>query len=170
VLRAIKTKHGGKPSPSQSELHAKIQTLLKNTIILAKYNYDDCLEDELYQLGLLMNLSEYRNQQTVKAEVRTLRNDLENLDGLENLQKHGMGKEALKELFSWLNDLGLNLNKSDIVNVITPKDIPQSITSLFAKLKSKEHIADPSSCEPLVIDDSVDEIETRTEELLFNFE
>jgi hypothetical protein len=49
-----------------------------------------------------------------------------------------MGKETLKETFSWLNELGCNLSRGDLMDNLILSDISEEIRLILEQLKSKE--------------------------------
>lgn len=72
----------------------------------------------------------------------------------------GMGKEALKGLFNWLNnDIKMNLSRSDILNVIIKLDIPTEIEVILDQLKSREQRPFPSALPPIIIEEDEDDEE-----------
>lgn len=137
IYNAILKKYPDKDIPSIEEIETKIIEFLKNTITFAKYKYDDVLEDSIFKTGLLLNRQEYRNTVVVKSEAEKIRSTYESSTQKEDFFKCGMGKEALKQLFKWLNDeKHLNLNKEDVLEEITSEDINDEIVSILQLLKS----------------------------------
>lgn len=154
-----------KKIPSEEEIRIKIIELLKQTISMSKYSYDDNLEDSIYKTALLLNLPEYRNPQVAKSESKEKRGNYETYQTFEQLLIVGMGKEALKCLMSWVNeDLKLNLSKNDILNCIEPSDIPEEIKNILEQLKSKESKPAPTNL-PVVEQEEDNDEEIEEEEV-----
>ena len=123
--------------PSIDRIERKIFDSLKNTIVMSRYKYDDNLEDSIFKASLILNLQEYRNNNEVKREAEKIRMRYEEYDDKETYKKIGMGKEALKQIFNWLNsEMRLNLNKDDILEVMQESDIPIEIKKNLKSLQS----------------------------------
>jgi energy-coupling factor transporter ATP-binding protein EcfA2 len=167
IHKTIQRKYSDKEIlPSVEQIEAKIIESLKNTIELAKYDYTYCLEEEIRQNALLLNLGEYRNPQFVTSEVREWRNNLLGLIDLDELLKFGMGKESLKEIFSWLNtDWGINLSKRSLLEDITADSIPNEISEILESLQSNENRGNPEDYERLQIESS--DVEDELEDNVF---
>jgi predicted ATPase len=151
-FRALKTKYPNKNIPSSQDIEAKMLEILKNTIQLSRYEFDDNLVDSIYKTGLLLSMSQYRNPQTVKSEVRKLRGTYELYTNFNELLRVGMGKETLKEVFNWLNGLGCNLSRSDLINNLVEADIPNEVRLILEQLKSKESKVIPVDDVPEMIE------------------
>lgn len=137
IHRALCKKFPEKNKPSVDEIENKIFNCLKNTVIMSKYKYDDNLEDSIFKASLILNMQEYRSQNTLKAEAERIRGDYEENSDKESYKKIGMGKEALKQIFYWLNnDLRLNLSKEDILDVMQKEDIPVEMENILKSLQS----------------------------------
>lgn len=115
-LRALYKKYPQSDNmPSVDQIERKIYDSLRNTIVMSRYKYDDNLEDSIFKASLILNLQEYRNNNEVKREAEKIRMRYEESDDKETYKKIGMGKEALRQIFNWLNsEMRLNLNKDDI--------------------------------------------------------
>ena len=131
IYNALKLKYPDKNVPCQEKIKAKIQNFLVNTIAYTKYKYDDTLEDNIYKTATLLKEQDYRNQDKVKHEAEHIRSSYEGLNDFASLQKYGMGKETLKQLFEWLNGEGLNLNREDILNALNIEDIDEEVISVL---------------------------------------
>lgn len=127
---------GGQQLPTAEEIDAKIIAFLKETILLASYNYTQNLEDNINKSSLtltrdrmaLNDLREQANKARTKYEAFTSKNDL---------LKYGMGKEALKKVLAWINnELKLKLSKRDIISSITLNDIPEELKELLYSFSS----------------------------------
>ena len=71
----------------------------------------------------------------------------EEINDKEAYKKIGMGKEALKQVFNWLNsDVKFNINKDDLLDVMEQKDILPEIQGILKSLQSdmlqKENISE----------------------------
>lgn len=123
--------------PSVDQIERKIYDSLRNTIVMSRYKYDDNLEDSIFKASLILNLQEYRNNNEVKREAEKIRMRYEESDDKETYKKIGMGKEALRQIFNWLNsEMRLNLNKDDILEVMEEGDIPIEIKNILKSLQS----------------------------------
>jgi len=131
IYNALKLKYPDKSVPCQEKIKAKIQNFLVNTIAYTKYKYDDTLEDNIYKTATLLKEQDYRKQDKVKHEAEHIRSSYEGLNDFASLQKYGMGKETLKQLFEWLNGEGLNLNKEEILTALTIDDIDEEVISVL---------------------------------------
>ncbi len=119
IVRALSLKHPSKPIPTEIEVENKIKQFLKETIQLARHNFNYNIEDSISKTAQLLGKSEYRNQQTCKSEASKLLRSYDHYDELNDLITVGMGKEALRSLLNWLNqDLKLNLSQKDITAVL----------------------------------------------------
>ena len=137
IKKALEKKFPRKEIPGIEKIEEKIFEFLKNTIVMSKYKYDDNLEDSIFKTGLLLNLAEYRNMSTVKSEAEKIRSKYEEEQNCELYRNIGMGKEALKQLFQWLNnDIRLNLSKEDILDAMQLEDVPQELIEILKSLKS----------------------------------
>lgn len=137
IYRALCKKIPEKNKPSVDEIENKIFDCLKNTVIMSKYKYDDNLEDSIFKASLILNMQEYRSQNTLKAEAERIRGGYEENGDKESYKRIGMGKEALKQIFFWLNnDLKLNLSKEDILDVMQKEDIPVEMENILKSLQS----------------------------------
>lgn len=137
IYRALCRKYPGHDLPSIGEIEEKIFEALRNTIIMSRYKYDDNLEDSIFKAGLILNLQEYRNDNEVKREAEKIRMSYEENSDKEVYKEIGMGKEALKQIFCWLNnEIKLNLNKDDILDVMEEKDICLEIQNILKILQS----------------------------------
>lgn len=140
IVRALSLKHPSKPIPTEIEVENKIKQFLKETIQLAKYNFNYNLEDSINKTAQLLGKPEYRNPQTCKSEASRLQGSYDQYDDLNDLITVGMGKEALKSLLNWLNqDLKLNLSQKDVISNDNIKfsEVPDEIRIVLEQLKSK---------------------------------
>nr|WP_243165899.1 AAA family ATPase [Anaerofilum hominis] len=138
IRRALEKKYPLKELPSVEDIERNIVEYLRATVIMARYKYDDNLEDSIFKTAMLLSKQEYRNISTVKSEAENIRGTYENFTSFDNLIKIGMGKEALSLLFRWLNeDLKLNFCKEDIFDVLQLEDIPNEIIELLKQLHSE---------------------------------
>ena len=151
-FRTLKTKYPNKNIPSSQDIEAKMLEILKNTIQFSRYGFDDNIEDSIYKTGLLLNMSQYRNPQIVKSEAKKLRETYELYTNFNELLRVGMGKETLKEIFDWLNGLGCNLSRSDLIAHLIQTDIPDEIRLILEQLKSKESKVIPVDDVPEMIE------------------
>lgn len=104
---------------------------------MSRYKYDDNLEDSIFKVSLILNLQEYRNNNEVKREAEKIRMGYEEINDKEIFKKIGMGKEALKQVFNWLNsEIKLNLNRDDLLEVMEEKDISLEIQNILKNLQS----------------------------------
>lgn len=137
IYRALCKKFPEKNKPPVDEIENKIFDCLKNTVIMSKYKYDDNLEDSIFKASLILNMQEYRSQNILKAEAERIRGNYEENSDKESYKRIGMGKEALKQIFYWLNnDLSLNLSKEDILDVMQKEDIPIEMENILRSLQS----------------------------------
>ncbi len=137
IHRALENKYQGKAIPKVEEIEQKIFEYLHETIVMSRYKYDDNLEDSIFKAGLILDLQEYRNNVTVKHEAERIRMDYEKRSDLELYKRVGMGKEALKQIFKWLNDdMKLNINKDDILDVMQKTDISPELVKIMKMLQS----------------------------------
>ncbi|MBE9100360.1 AAA family ATPase [Vacuolonema iberomarrocanum] len=136
--RALNSKYPSKTPPSEQDIEAKIMEILKNTIQLNKYSFDDNLEDSIYKTAVLLGLSEYRNPQTVKSSAKRMREEYEAYTDLNELLRVGMGKETLREVFAWLNGLGYNLSRKDLIDHLDKTDVNDEVRLILEQLKSRE--------------------------------
>lgn len=167
--RALRQKFPEANLPSADELGAKIARAFTETITLAKYNYDDCLEEELYQAGILMNLGEYRHLQVIKSEVREWHTYLETLTSPDDLRKYGQGKLAPSSVLKWLNDeLTLNISKADLTRELRREEIPRDLLAVLTGLVSREVRSNPDPLPPMPVDNGQADIENKVEEMLFD--
>ncbi len=170
IRRALLKKFPNSQLPTIDELENKITTCLKETITFARFNYDDCLEEELYQAALLMNLGEYRNFQIVKSEVKERHKFLESLTDINDLRTYGQGKEAFSSIMRWLNDdLKFNISKAEITQEISREDTLPDLLLLLQALVSKESRRNPEQLQPMIENHEQDDIEIKVEQLLLNF-
>lgn len=114
---------------------------------MSRYKYDDNLEDSIFKASLILNLQEYRSNNQVKREAEKIRMSYEEINDKEAYKKIGMGKEALKQVFNWLNsDVKFNINKDDLLDVMEQKDILPEIQGILKSLQSdmlqKENISE----------------------------
>lgn len=139
IHRAILKKYPG-PNiniPTIEQIENKILDCLKDTVVMARYKYDDNLEDSIFKASLILNMQEYRNNNEVKREAEKIRMSYEEDDDNEIYKKIGMGKEALKQVFYWLNnEIKLNLNKEDILEVLEKEDISTEMRDILKSLQS----------------------------------
>lgn len=139
LYRAIARRNENTAIPTQSEIEKKVCDALRDTIRLNKYSFEDNLEDTIYKTALLLGLSEFRNQQFVKSEAKRLQQEYEQLVGLGDLVRVGMGKEATRIVLEWVNaDLKLRLSRADILAAIQPTDVPEELKSILVQLRSKD--------------------------------
>lgn len=137
LYKALYNKYPDYEIPSIEDIEDKIYEFLKNTIVMSRYKYDDNLEDSIFKMSLILNLQEYRNNNLLKNEAEKIRMSYENLTDKEQYKKIGMGKEALKQIFKWLNnELKLNLNKDDILDAMEKEDIPKEMEGILQALQS----------------------------------
>lgn len=172
IHRALYEKFPQSNIPSIEEIEDKIFDFLRNTIIMSRYKYDDNLEDSIFKASLILNLQEYRDSREVKREAEKIRMSYEENNNKEINKKIGMGKEALKQIFYWLNsEIKLNLNKDDILEVMEEKDIPLEVKNILKFLQSnvlqKENIRELEEYGECYTDeeDSIDE-ENSIDEIL----
>jgi hypothetical protein len=128
-------------APSEDEIKAKMLQALKDTLSMAKFRFDDTLEDAIYKAGLLTNSQEYRNPQVSKSEAIELRESYEKPENATeaNLLRVGMGKQVLSALLDWVNrELKLQLSKAEVVGAMQEGDVHAEIKEILQKLKSKE--------------------------------
>ncbi len=151
---------------SIEQITENIKTYLKNTISLSKYRYDHCLENELYQSAILMNLDEYRNPQQIASIVKTWHIELESIDSLEDLQKYGAGKETLKQLFDWLNSNGININKDDLISNINKSLINSELIDILHELRSRDLSIEPFQYDAFNVEDETDDIDEQIQMIL----
>lgn len=171
ILRALKDRNAGRDLPGVEDLQAIIDVALKDTIVLARYNYDDCLEEEIHQAATLMKDPDYRDFQRTKSEVRKRRAYLEELTSSEDLLEYGQGKEALSIVMSRINqNYGLKLGKRDLIRFIDQSDIPEDAQKLLRELRSRDVRESPKDSSPADMDEEQDEIETQIEGFLFDFQ
>lgn len=139
IHRALEKKYPESASiPTEDIIEGKIVEFLRNTIVMARFKYDDTLEDSIYKAAMLLNKSEYRSQNKVKEDAENIRSTYESLTTLDDLLKYGMGKEALSLLLKWLNDeIHMNLCKNDILETLRYEDVPSEIVTLLQKLQSE---------------------------------
>lgn len=157
IHRALCKKYPQGSIPSVKQIEDKIIDSLKNTIIMSRYKYDDNLEDSIFKASLILNLQEYRNNNEVKREAEKIRMGYEEIDDKETYKKIGMGKEALKQVFNWLNnEMKLNLNKDDLLEEMEEKDISLEIRDILRSLQSnmlqKENINELEEYEEVLTD------------------
>ena len=58
----------------------------------------------------------------------------------DDLIKYGMGKQALRNVFGWLNEMHkINLCQKDILSVMKKEDIPEELVVFFEKLSLKRN-------------------------------
>jgi predicted ATPase len=165
-FKTLKAKYPNKNIPSSEEIEAKILEILKDTIRLSKHNLEDNLEDSISKTALLVNLDEYRNFQRVKSEAKELRGKYELYDSFEDLLRVAMGKETLKYVFKWLNELGCNLSRNDLIAQLAKTDIPDEIRLILEQLKSRESKLIPVDDVPKMIEiDGSDEDSSEFEEV-----
>jgi|GEM_PF-1441997 len=86
-----------------AEIKIKVIGILRDTIMLAKYNYIGQLEDLVYKTANLLGIAEYRNPVTCKGEAKRIFDEYDKYTTLPELLAVGMGKQALKDLMSWIN-------------------------------------------------------------------
>jgi predicted ATPase len=167
---ALRKKNEESRIPSIAELEEQVTQALRDTIALSRFHYDDCLEEEVYQLALLMNLAEYRNFQTVKSEVRDWHGRLESLSDLTDLRKYGQGKEALKAILRWLNEeRSCSISKADLIASLPEAQRPAELDEIMSRLRSKDARNDPEPLEDVITDEDEDEVELRVQEVLQGF-
>lgn len=105
---------------------------------MSRYKYDDNLEDSIYKMSQILNLQDYRNNNALKHEAEKIRMSYEEIDDKEMYKKIGMGKETVRQIFRWLNEeLKLNLNRSDILEVMDKEDIPMEMVTILQSLQSE---------------------------------
>lgn len=171
IKRVISKKYHDKSLPSVDEIQSKILNALRDTIILSRYNYDDCLEEEIYQAAILMNINEYRNPQVAKSEVRNRHSYLETLDSIQDLLKYGQGKQALSNVLEWLNSNSLNIGKKELIEELSLEDIPEELSDIIQSLISRELRANPTPLPSTVNGETEqEEIEQRIEQLMLELE
>ncbi|QHG20797.1 AAA family ATPase [Nostoc sp. ATCC 53789] len=164
IYKALSVKNTDKVLPDALLIQDKILELLKTTIILRTYNYDDTLEDSIYKTSTLLKLEPYnRSFNEVKSASRKLLADYEKLNNINELLVVGMGKEALKGLLNWVNsELKLKLSRSDILECLKPHDIPKEIVNILEQLRSKESKPAPTDL-PRMVEQSEDDDEIEEE-------
>lgn len=157
----MEQKHTDKPLPSEHEIEQKIIEALRSTITLAKYKYDDNLEDSIFKSGILLSKPAYRSRDKVKHEAESIRSSYEDLTSMDDLLRVSMGKQGLSIVFRWLNDdLHLNICKDDILDALQIYDVPDEIISLFRKLQPETFTDDnldalPSFLESETVPDTI---------------
>lgn len=168
IQLAIKERDQEKTEPTIDEIETQIIHSLKNTISLARYHYDDDLEEEIHQVAMLMSLSKYRNSQTVKSEVRAWHDSLEELTDIESLRTYGKGKEALSSILTWLqDDYGINLNKKALVAQINNENLDVELKEILSIMASKEASPAPEGLTALDEPDGAESFEDDFQYLLF---
>lgn len=170
LARVLQRKYPDQALPPTDEIEACIIRYLQETITLSRYNYDDNLEEEIYQAGILMSLGEFRNLQTVKSEVREWHRHLETLNTLDDLRRYGQGKEALSSLFNWLNERGLNVSKSDLIQGLQRDDIPSNLLDTLSCLLSRDIRHNPTPLPPMPEESDQADIETKIEQLMLDLD
>lgn len=169
IIRALQKKFPDSVLPTPNDLEEKIVSALKETITLARFNYDDCLEEELHQAGRLMNLDEYRNYLDVKSVVREWHTQLETLSNIDDLRKYGQGKQAFSTILNWLNnDLKYKISKGEIIQEIRSEETAPNLMAVLSSLISKEARCSPEPMQPMQEDNEQDEVELKVEQLLFD--
>lgn len=168
INRALIKKHSGKNNiPDESLIEKKLVGFLKDTISMNRYNYDDNLEDSIQKTGNLVK-HRFRDYREVQKEAKRIRAQYEKYEDFESLLVAGMGKEALKMLFEWLNTQGFNISKKEIYNSILKEDIPKEIEVILNQMTSRELIPYPNefATEPEIeADDSEEDEPSEQEEL-----
>lgn len=79
IYRALTAKYPDLEVPSIEDIKNKIIELLKNTVTLNRYGFDDNLEDSIYKTAMLLSISEFRNSIVSKGEAVKLEQDMKNL-------------------------------------------------------------------------------------------
>lgn len=163
ILKALSESNKMKKLPNVEEIKEKITNLLSETIKLSKFSYDDNLEDSIWKTAILVGDQEFRNPVTCKSEAKKIRESYEAKTTFEDLIVVGMGKETLNGLLRWINeDLKLKLARTDILDALSIKQIPEEFLQILQNLRSKEAKDNPVA---LPVVDLQEEAQTDEEEI-----
>ncbi len=136
-LRALTNLNPNKELPSAEDIDQHICDSLLDTIRLAKYKYSTVLEDNLAKLSFFDGLELYRSSNEYRRKADEIRSHNEQMTSIDDLRRVGMGKEALKSIFRWINDeLHLKISKKALIEVLEETDIPTEIKELFTNIQS----------------------------------
>ena len=136
-IRALRNLNPDKKIPDVEDIEKNICDKLLNTIRLSKYKYSTVLEDNLAKLAYFDGLELYRSSNEYRRKAEEIRSQYEQLTSIDDLCRVGMGKEALKEILSWINeDLHLKLSKKALIEALIESDIPIEIKNLFQSIQS----------------------------------
>lgn len=152
IHRAVSKKHG-QCKFTKEFIEEKLTAMLKETIQLSKYCYDDALYDAIHKTAIAINEQNFKNPTACRTEARSMREDYEKLNTFEKLVVVGMGKEALSRLFAWLNhEEKLSLSKQDLLDALEQGDLPQEIGSILSALRSDAAKPKPESLEKVPVE------------------
>jgi AAA15 family ATPase/GTPase len=156
ILKALSKNNKARKLPKVDDIKEKILHLSEETIKLAKFSYDDNLEDSIWKTAILVGDQEFRNPVACKSEAKKIRESYEAKTDFEDLVIVGMGKETLNGVLRWINeDLKLKLSRTDILDSLDAKHIPEEFLQILQNLRSKE--AKPIPVEMPVVPDEIEE-------------
>lgn len=139
IFRAIEKKYGSS-NVKIDELNERVKSALQDTIRLSKYRYCNTLEDSIKKSSFVPRLDIYRSTNDYQRKARTIEDSYQNLVEYDELIKYGMGKQALKNVFGWLNETyKINLCQRDILSAMNKEDIPDEIVAFFTNLSLKRN-------------------------------
>lgn len=140
IYKAI-VKKNGKCDIEKDEIEKRIISALQDTIRLSMYRYCSTLEDSIKKSSFVSELDRYRNTNDYQSKARVIEDSYQNLKEFDDLVKFGMGKQALKIIFKWLNeDCKLQISQRDLLAAMEKDDIPDEIKGLFDGLSRKRII------------------------------
>lgn len=82
----------------------------------------------------------YRSTNDYQRKARSIEDSYQKMSEFDDLIKYGMGKQALRNVFGWLNEMHkINLCQKDILSVMKKEDIPEELVVFFEKLSLKRN-------------------------------
>ncbi len=135
-------KKNGECNVTKEEIEKKIISALQDTIRLSMYRYCSTLEDSIKKSSFVSSLDRYRNTNDYQSKARTIEDSYQCLDAYDDLIKHGMGKQALKMVFKWLNEeCKVRISYKDLLMAMDKDDVPDEIRELFVELSQKRIVS-----------------------------
>lgn len=139
IYRAIRKKYNNSDI-GVDEIKEKIRKALQETIQLSKYRYCSTLEDSIKKSTFVPALDMYRSTNDYQRKARSIEDSYQKMSEFDDLIKYGMGKQALRNVFGWLNEMHkINLCQRDILSVMKKEDIPEELVGFFEKLSLKRN-------------------------------
>lgn len=129
----------GKHIPTEKEIKVKICEKLRETIYHAKFRYQNNLEENILKTAYLINDEEFKKPDNYKREAIRIWDINDKKNTYEDLIIVGMGKEAMKGVFSWITtELKLRISRAKFIDSLTVEDVTEELILILKTLISKE--------------------------------